>query len=151
MNLKEVTKRERKREDPDVNITAVLNVFLIMIPFLLLTAVFVRIAVVELSLPSLGHGGEGIQKPQSVVINILAIKEDHFELKSTGLKFPDINGVNDKSSYEELARRLKEIKQKYTDSQDIVISPVGSIKYDVIVKVMDRCRENGFPNISISG
>ena len=121
-----------------------------MIPFLLLTAVFVRIAVVELSLPTLSRRG-GLTKQQGVIVTILAVKEDGFQLKSTELKFSDIPKRAGSYDYEQLVRRLKEVKSKHAATEDIIISPDANIKYEIIIKVMDRCRETGFSNISISG
>ena len=139
-------------DDADVNITAVMNIFLILIPFLLLTAVFVRIAVLELSLPSLSKKGQVSQpKKESVIINWLFVKETGFELKSPDLTFNPINLKDSEYNWELLKSQLGRIKAKYPESEEIIISPENTIKYDIIIKVMDRCRESGLPNISISG
>ena len=60
MNLKQSVKRRLRGHagETDVNLTAVMNIFLILIPFLLLTAPFMRIAVLELTLPSLDRAGQ---------------------------------------------------------------------------------------------
>ena len=50
-----------------------------------------------------------------------------------------------------LVRQLQEVKKKYPASEEIIIAPDSKIKYDTIISIMDRCRESGFPNISISG
>ncbi|MCD4665620.1 MAG: biopolymer transporter ExbD [Bacteroidales bacterium] len=47
--------------------------------------------------------------------------------------------------------QLKQIKQKHPHAEDIIISPAARVKYDIIIKVMDRCRETGFPNVALSG
>ena len=39
-------------ETKDVDVTPVMNVFVILIPFLLLMAVFTKIAIIDFSLPS---------------------------------------------------------------------------------------------------
>ena len=154
MNLRAVRERkEERKRDPELNVTPVLNVFLILIPFLLLTAVFVRIAILELALPSIGKKSQSAQteQPKQIVLNMLTIDEEGFQLKSTGLKFPRIPKKQQRYDFEALARQLKQIKEKYADSEDMIIAPASSVTYDIIVHVMDTCRENGFPNISISG
>jgi len=155
MNLKESMRRRSKghAEDVELNLTSVMNIFLILIPFLLLTAVFVRISVLELSLPSLDSGGRAAQVKQqkTAIINILIIDGNGFELKSPEMKFPLISKKDVGYDWDRLALQLKEIKTKYPDSEDMIISPVDSIKYQTIISVMDKCRESGFPNISISG
>ena len=75
MNLKQSMNRRLKghADQVELNLTAVMNVFLILVPFLLLTAVFVKIAVIEFSLPSLDSKRPSVQqqKPQSTILNIL--------------------------------------------------------------------------------
>ncbi|MBN2412290.1 biopolymer transporter ExbD [candidate division KSB1 bacterium] len=154
MNIKQSMGRRLKghAEETELNLTAVMNIFLILIPFLLLTAVFVRIAVLELSLPSLDSAGRTAQaqKQKSTVINILVINETGFELKSPDIKLSKLDKQND-YDWNGLKNQLTTIKEKYPESEDIIISPVSTIKYHTIISVMDRCRESGFPNISISG
>ncbi len=154
MNLRAVRERkEERKRDVELNVTPVLNVFLILIPFLLLTAVFVRIAILELALPSIGKKSQQAQteQPKQIVLNMLSIDEKGFQLKTTGMNFPRIPRRNGEYDFEALARQLKRVKQKYAESEDVIIAPASSVTYDIIVHVMDTCRENGFPNISISG
>ncbi|MFQ5824269.1 MAG: ExbD/TolR family protein [bacterium] len=152
MNLKKSLGRERRDLQEDVNITPVMNIFLILIPFLLLTAVFVKIAVIEFSLPSVDKKAGGSETKQNkAVVTILAINEKGFELKTQGAKYPIIFKKHDNFDFQTLVAKLKEVKRLHKDAEDIIIAPQAYIKYDTIIKVMDRCRENGFSNISISG
>ncbi|MBD3288753.1 hypothetical protein GF337_08130 [candidate division KSB1 bacterium] len=152
MNLKQAMGKTRNPEDEDVNIIPVMNIFLLLIPFLLLTAAFVKIAVLDISLPSLGKGGAGQQEQQKdLTLVILAIKETGFQLKSPGFKFDPINNNGKKYNYRALVTQLKDIKAQYAAAEDIIISPESKVKYDIIIKVMDKCRESGFPNVSLAG
>ncbi len=152
MNLKQTLGRDRQYEEEGINITPVMNIFLILIPFLLLTAVFVRIAVLEFSLPSANGAAEQTKaEPKQAVVTIVAITEKGFDLKTQGLKLAFISKKEDDFDFEALVKQLRKVKQMHEETEDIIIAPQASIKYDTIIKVMDRCRENGFPNISISG
>ncbi len=53
MNLKQAIGKSRRSAEAEINITPVMNIFVILIPFLLLTATFVKIAIIDLSLPTL--------------------------------------------------------------------------------------------------
>jgi biopolymer transport protein ExbD len=151
MNLKNAIGRGRNHEEVEVNITGIMNIFLILIPFLLLTAVFVRIAVLELTLPSAGRKNTVTTENQRVVLNILAINNDGFQLSSPNMSHRKLNKVNGNYNYNGLISQLAATKQKYPDSQDIIIRPDSEILYDVIIQVMDRCREAGFPNVQLAG
>lgn len=156
MNLKQSLGRERKSEESDVNIIPVMNIFLLLIPFLLLTAAFVRLAVVELSLPSLNKGApqQTQQDRQKLILIVLSVKVDGFQLKAIkdkNIKFDPINNTGGAYLYSKLVEQLTDLKSRYPFAEDIIISPDSKVKYDVIIKVMDRCRETGFPNVSLSG
>ena len=45
-------RRRRKDGDDDINITAFMNLMVILVPFLLITAVFSRLTILELNLPA---------------------------------------------------------------------------------------------------
>jgi biopolymer transport protein ExbD len=152
INIKQKVRGARMIRD-DVEITPVMNLFLVLVPFLLLTAVFVRIAILELSLPSLNKENTAVSTdpPKAVVLNLLAIRSEGFELKSPGFEFGLIPKVNNEFDWPKLVSSLRQIREKYPDSHDVVVAPADNVKYEIVVKVMDRCRENGFANISISG
>ena len=151
MNLKKSIGRENIYEEAEVNLTGVMNIFLILIPFLLLTAVFVKIAVLELSLPSAGRASSVSTEQKPMVLNILEINQQGFSLKSPGMTHQKLLKTGLAFNYDGLKRQLEQVKQKYPESEDIVISPSSDILYNVIIKVMDRCRDAGFPNISLAG
>ena len=49
-------RRTGQHEPGDINITAFMNLMVILVPFLLITAVFSRITILELNLPAAGTG-----------------------------------------------------------------------------------------------
>ena len=152
MNLRNATGGRRKREDNDVNIIPVMNIFLLLIPFLLLSAAFVKIAILELSLPSINQGGQQkkLTDTKNLTLVILAIKDVGFQVKSPGFKFDPIQKQQGKYDFNKLAEQLRDIKLKNEAAEDIIVQPELDIKYDIIIKIMDQCRESGFPNVSIA-
>ncbi|MEZ5566521.1 MAG: hypothetical protein R3F24_13915 [Gammaproteobacteria bacterium] len=55
-------RRRRNTETPGLEITAFMNLMVVLVPFLLITAVFSRLAIIELNLPArvIGAGGSGV-------------------------------------------------------------------------------------------
>ena len=47
-----LARRRRKSGEDDINITAFMNLMVILVPFLLITAVFSRLAILQLNLPA---------------------------------------------------------------------------------------------------
>jgi len=150
MDLMRAIGRKHLKSEDDLNITPVMNIFLILVPFLLLTAVFVKISILEFSLPGTEAASSG-QQVQNPVLIILAIRQDGFELTAQGKALPRISKQDGAFDYDSLAEKLRRVKAQYRQSEDIILAPQAAIKYGTIIKVMDRCRENGFINISISG
>ena len=152
MDLRKAGKR--KREESDVNIIPVMNIFLLLIPFLLLTAAFVKIAILDLSLPSLSKSGAAKQQQENrkkLTLVILKVKDNGFQLKSFGFKFDPIPKIQEKYNFQILANQLLEIKTKNTAAEDVIVAPDADTKYGLIIKIMDQCRESGFPNVTIGG
>jgi|Deesub1362B_J571_1020462.scaffolds.fasta_scaffold11992_3 biopolymer transport protein ExbD len=152
MNLRKAVGRSRRNLDAEVNIIPVMNIFVILIPFLLLTATFVRIAIIDLALPSLEKGTQlSEEELKNLTLLVVSIKPEGFEVKTSEKTYPIIPVRNGQYDYSALQRRLKEVKKKYPELEDVVISPASAIQYKIIIKVLDYCREAGFPNFSISG
>ncbi len=153
MNLRQALGKNRRQSDAEINVTPVMNIFVILIPFLLLTATFVKIAIINLALPSLEQGQQIDEEAlKDLTLILISIKPEGFEVKTSEQKFPLIRRKdNGEFDFRSLRKILTELKKKYPQLEDVVISPASEIKYQVIVKVLDNCREVGFPNFSISG
>jgi biopolymer transport protein ExbD len=55
--------RRHNHDTAELNITAFMNLMVILVPFLLITAVFSRLAILELNLPGRGRGSAGADVP----------------------------------------------------------------------------------------
>jgi biopolymer transport protein ExbD len=64
------------RDAGDINITAFLNLMVILVPFLLITAVFSRVAILELTLPA---GTDAADPPQELRLEV-TIRRDALEI-----------------------------------------------------------------------
>jgi biopolymer transport protein ExbD len=132
--------RRRKVEEPaDINITAFMNLMVILVPFLLITAVFSRITVLELNLPAAAEQQQNIQQPQFDLEII--VREDGIAVgdRNGGLmkRFP----VNDTGhDYEQLTLLLQQVKARFPDKLDATLLLEADTPYDTLVQVMDRVR-----------
>jgi biopolymer transport protein ExbD len=150
----------RNIETAELNITAFMNLMVILVPFLLITAVFSRLAIIELNLP--GSSAETAE-PQELTFQLeVTIREGRIEVGDRNVGalgvYPNSAGGYD---YESLSAKLSEIKDSYPDKTDVSILLEADISYNTLVQVMDRVRvaelveEDGivrrdlFPNISI--
>jgi biopolymer transport protein ExbD len=126
----------------------------VLVPFLLITAVFSRITILELSLPT-GAGSNDSQK-QQLSIEVI-VREKGLEIgngKQVLARFPllkeddvdlvvDEEGVVDTSKLYDLnllSDFLVKIKGKYPDKTDAIVLMEPDIEYRVLIRIMDTVR-----------
>ena len=129
----------RNRETAELNITAFMNLMVILVPFLLITAVFSRLAVLELNLP--GSSTEPAN-PQELVFQLeVIVREGRIEVGDRNVGALGIYpNTGDGYDYEALSAKLSEIKRRYPQKTDAAILLESDIPYDTLVQVMDRVR-----------
>jgi biopolymer transport protein ExbD len=127
-----------RHEAVELNITAFMNLMVILVPFLLITAVFSQVAILELNLPSSSdQPGVEPDTPQLEVI----VRHDRLEIgeRNAGL-LTGLPVTTDGYDYVGLNDYLKRIKAKYPDKLDASILLEPDVSYEVLVKVMDAVR-----------
>ncbi|MBT8078791.1 MAG: biopolymer transporter ExbD [Gammaproteobacteria bacterium] len=129
----------RNVETAELNITAFMNLMVILVPFLLITAVFSRLAILELNLP--GSSTEAAEQQDPTFQLEVIVREDRIEVGDRNLGalgvYPNQDSGHD---LEALSKKLAELKDNYPDKTDASILLESDIPYDLLVQVMDRVR-----------
>ncbi len=131
--------RHRNIDTAELNITAFMNLMVILVPFLLITAVFSRVAILELNLP--GPSSEPVNPQEltfqlEVIVRVGQIEVGDRNIGALGI-YPNTDQGYD---YEALSQKLSEIKQSYPETTEAAILLESDIPYDTLVQVMDRVR-----------
>ena len=153
-------KRIRRRNNvaPDLDITAFMNLMVILVPFLLITAVFSRITVLDLYLPPETTGASDIKEKFRLELVIRPNSISIYEAAS-GLS-KKIKKKNNTFDYQQIGKQLAILKSRFPGEKSASILLEENIPYDVLVQVMDHVRmrdstsvkgemEELFPGISI--
>jgi len=131
--------RHHNEDTAELNITAFMNLMVILVPFLLITAVFSRLAILELNLP--GSSSEPVDPQEQTFQLEVIVRTDKIEVgdRNQGLLgiYPN---SNDGYDYEALSTKLSELKDRYPQKTDAAILLEQDIAYDTLVQVMDRVR-----------
>ena len=132
-------RRQDRGAAEDLDVTAFMNLMIVLVPFLLITAVFSRMTILELDLPSSSQ--TVTETPQAINLEIV-VRQATIEVadRGSGLlrAFPDKDGDRD---YEGLTRFLvDEIKPRFPDLMAATILVEPDISYDTVVQVMDLTR-----------
>ncbi len=117
--------------------TTFLNLMVVLVPFLLITAVFSRITVVELSLPS--HAGGATANEPALRIEVV-VRDAGLELarnEAVIARIPKVDGAYD---LEELSEHVVALKRQHPghDGASVLLEP--DIAYDHLIQVMDVVR-----------
>ncbi len=137
------------RDTASVNLIPVMNLFVVMIPFLLLSAAFLHVGVIPASLPSEGTEESGEPDPDAVTmhadleeggIRLHATHEALGEEELAALErfLPRRGEVHD---HDALTSALHDIKRAYPRSETLVVRPGRSMDWDEVVSVLDAARE----------
>lgn len=129
--------RQKIKEPPEMDITTFLNLMVVLVPFLLASAVFSRITILELNLPA-AAAANAANKPQ-VTIEVIVRKSKLQIGNGRGViaSFPKVDGKYD---IERLGRYLLKIKGNYPDKTDATILLEPDIEYNTMVLMMDAVR-----------
>ncbi|MGW8368131.1 MAG: ExbD/TolR family protein [Gammaproteobacteria bacterium] len=132
------SRRHRHREVAELNITAFMNLMVILVPFLLITAVFSRMAILELNLP--GSSSAPGEPPRDLQLEI-TVRADALEVgdRSAGnlTRFEMKDGDYD---YPGLSEYLQQVKARFPEKLDATILLEPEVSYDILVQVMDTVR-----------
>ncbi len=136
----------RHRGGGSLNILPMIDMMVILVFFLIFTAVFSRTSILELNLPaadaSVPDLPEGLQLEVIVRAGVLEVSD-----RATGLlrSLPNSAGNYDLQG---LAEYLKLVKGRFPDKDEVTILLTPAIPYDVLVQVMDTVRIYEVPGSS---
>src|SRR5688572_25634036 len=109
----------RYRGRNDINIVPMLDVMVILIFFLIFTAVFSKMNILELNLPL--DGGPPLELPAGLELEVI-LREDRIEVadRNTGL-LQLLPHVADGPDYEGLSNYLRRVKIRFPEKRDATV------------------------------
>jgi biopolymer transport protein ExbD len=153
-------KRRGREETPGLDVTTFLNLMVVLIPFLLISAVFSRVTIMELSVPA-SAGESALNKP-NYTIEII-VRKAGLEIANGASVEAAIPKKDEQYDLDMLSKILKRLKERYPEKEDATVLMEPEIEYNYLIQIMDAVRgaqvqvkgsdEVGkmvlFPNISI--
>jgi biopolymer transport protein ExbD len=134
-----VRRRHHKDDPTELNITAFLNLMVILVPFLLISAVFSRMTILELNIPPAPPASDN--QPKKEFQLVVTIRSHSIDVGDTlGGLIKSIPANMDGYDYLALSRLLKTIKARFPEKTTASILLEPDIAYDTLVQVMDKVR-----------
>ena len=127
-----------KHEHTEINLTSMIDMMTILVFFLLVHGGFIRLAVLQLNLPS----AQSAAQPEPPAFELeITVRESSIEIgdRSTGL----INRIEKTASgynYVQLTENLRRLKEQFPTKEEATVLVEPYVPYEVVVAVMDRVR-----------
>jgi biopolymer transport protein ExbD len=159
-------RRNRSGEDPELNMIPIMNIFLVIIPFLLTSVSFFHIKAISTSVPVLADSSPSMQKQPEIKLTVIVeMQPDAMRLSAIAdeLNAEALDVYDQRITLEaagvyplrELTEYLQSLKGIYPASDTIILIPDNTVIYDSIIQAMDAARNFNdsplFPNVVLSG
>ena len=130
--------RRLRKHSPGLDITAFMNMIVVLVPFLLTTAVFSRMAVLELSLPAQSSGFDKLKGDLQLEI---VIRGDALEVGDRiGGLLRRVEDTNSGHDFQALSALMRQLKARFPDKVEATILAEPDTSYDILVQTMDAVR-----------
>lgn len=129
--------RREREETRGPDVTTFLNLMVVLIPFLLISAVFSRVTIMELSVPT-SAGGSALNTPNFSIEVI--VREAGLEIANGFSVEAAIPKKDDQYDMEMLTEMLMRLKAKFPEKEDATVLMEPEIEYDYLIQIMDAVR-----------
>ena len=129
--------RRRTKDAHELDVTTFLNLMVVLVPFLLITAVFSRLAIVELNLPSSTGGSVAAERgfrPEVIV------RESLIEVSNGAAVIASIPNVDSEYDFAALSEYMIALKQEYPEQNAASVLVEAQVPYDYLIQAMDVVR-----------
>ncbi len=133
----------------DIDVTPIMNMFIILIPFLVSVAVFTHMSILDFSLPpnvNASMAGDD-EKPK---LKLTVVVDTGFIAVTLGDRMLDSLSSGDSGVYEILRKRLIRHKPGIQESDRVVVASRDAVRFQNVVRVMDVCKAAGFEHVGLS-
>ena len=138
--------REKSREDAELDVTAFMNLMIVLVPVMLLSLTFTQITVHEISLPSLSPSSTSAQEKPSQLEVMLTVKDGIkvFYPGNVLIQTIPMKQVDGEEAFDfaHLSLVLQKVKEQLVEKRDVLILSEPGIDYQTLVSTMDAVKSH---------
>jgi biopolymer transport protein ExbD len=120
-----------------LNLIPMMDILTVLVIFLLITAVFTHITIMELNIPT--RAGESAVNVPNFSIEVI-VRKAGLEIANGSSVEAAIPKKDDKYDLEMLSKMLTRLKAQYPEKEDATVLVEPDIQYDYLVQIMDTIR-----------
>src|SRR5688500_18443010 len=127
----------RIKKPTELMLVPMIDIFTVLVTFLLMTAVFSRITILQLDLPSSDSASAGT--PPEFRLEVI-VRHQGFELTNGTKLIATIPKLNDQYDFDTLTQMAVSLKQEYPKANDASVLLERDVQYDYLIQSMDAIR-----------
>ena len=156
--------KRKRHESDELELTTLLNILVVLVSFLLLSAVFSKITIQELNMPPQASGPADASKNAAPAVIEVMLRKEGLEI-GNGKEVTDrLAKLGEKYDTAALSQKLKLLKDQNPGKRDAILLVEPEIGYSTMIAVMDalkfvetrgpregspRLRITLFPNVTV--
>jgi len=129
--------RGQTRDEPEINLIALIDVLLVILIFLMVTTSYAKFSELKINLPEAG-GEKTATQVQPIQISVDAT--EHYAINNQGINYTGIAAM---------ANELKNAAGSQTDPT-IIINADAKAPHQSVINVMEAARQAGFGRITFT-
>lgn len=127
----------RVRKPAEMMLVPMIDIFTVLVTFLLMTAVFSRVTILQLDLPSANTSA--VPAAPAFRLEVI-VRESGFELTNGETLIAALPKVDGEYDFATLSQLTQQLKRENPDVVDASVLLERSVKYDYLIQVMDTIR-----------
>jgi biopolymer transport protein ExbD len=132
----------RLRKPVELLLVPMIDIFTVLVTFLLMTAVFSRVTILQLDLPSSNTNDAGT--PPAFRLEVI-VRHEGFELTNGTKLIATIPKVDSEYDFKSLSEMALSLKREYPDANDASVLLERDVQYDYLIQAMDAIRSAEVP------
>jgi biopolymer transport protein ExbD len=137
-------------EDVELDITPLMNIFIILVAFLISMAIFTHLSIVEFSLPPNVNSQMNSLEQKPVPKLTVRLDASYIGIVLGDKMLDSLPVVNSTFPFDDLTRKLTIRNGEKIYNGEIIVASNDEIPFKLVVKAMDICRETGFEKVGLS-
>ena len=130
-----------ERKPTELLLVPMIDIFTVLVTFLLMTAVFSRIVILQIDLPSASGA-----KPSEPTFRLeLIVRNEGFELSDGKQLIGTIPKVNGAYDLKALSEQALAVKREHPEANDASVLSEPRVPYDELIQAMDAIRSAEVP------
>lgn len=141
-----------RKTNVDLNIVPFIDLMSVLITFLLITAVWTQVSMIQLGTSFYSRRADDVTPTKTPDMDIslrVDVKTQGFVIVF-GTQTEIISRLGNEFDYEKLLLAMSNIKKQIPNKEDVVIAISDQLPYETLIRSMDQILRSGFPAISIA-